>query len=74
MTLLCVEKVVCIVLTKKIHATKRVNNFYLLSMRILGITLPDNKQAQYGLPLFTVLVFHVQKILGEAKIDPVKKD
>ncbi len=43
-------------------------------MRILGITLPDNKQAQYGLTaIYGVGLSRARSILEQAKVDPVKK-
>ncbi|HQV64643.1 MAG TPA: 30S ribosomal protein S13 [Candidatus Paceibacterota bacterium] len=43
-------------------------------MRILGITLPDNKQAQYGMTaLYGIGLSRAKKILAEAKVDAVKK-
>jgi small subunit ribosomal protein S13 len=43
-------------------------------MRILGITLSDKKQAQYGLTaIYGIGLSRAKKILIEAKIDPVKK-
>jgi len=43
-------------------------------MRILGITLPDNKQAQYGLTaLYGIGLSRAQSILKQVKIDPVTK-
>ena len=43
-------------------------------MRILGITLPDNKQAQYGMTaLYGIGLSRAKKILIEANVDPVKK-
>lgn len=43
-------------------------------MRILGITLPENKQTQYGMTaLYGIGLSRAQFILKEAKVDPVKK-
>ncbi len=43
-------------------------------MRILGITLPENKQTQYGMTaLYGIGLSRAQSILKEAKVDPVKK-
>jgi small subunit ribosomal protein S13 len=43
-------------------------------MRILGITLQDGKQAQYGLTaIYGIGLSKARAILNEAKIDPVKK-
>jgi small subunit ribosomal protein S13 len=43
-------------------------------MRLLGITLPDNKNAQYGLTaIYGIGPARALAILGEAKIDPYKK-
>ncbi len=43
-------------------------------MRILGITLPDNKQAQYGLTaIYGIGLSRARSILEQAKVDPVKK-
>ena len=43
-------------------------------MRILGITLPDNKQAQYGLTgLYGIGLSRARSILKQANVDPVKK-
>ncbi len=43
-------------------------------MRILGITLPDNKQAQYGLTaIYGVGLSRARSILEQAKVDPIKK-
>ncbi|MFT7557533.1 MAG: small subunit ribosomal protein S13 [Planctomycetota bacterium] len=43
-------------------------------MRILGITIPDNKQMQYGLTvLYGVGLSRAQAILKETKVDPVMK-
>ena len=42
-------------------------------MRILGITLPDNKQAQYGLTaIYGVGLSRARSILEQAKVDPIK--
>ncbi|MDO8521197.1 MAG: 30S ribosomal protein S13 [bacterium] len=43
-------------------------------MRILGITVPDNKQLWVGLTVFHGIGYSTaRKILREAKIDPIKK-
>ncbi len=43
-------------------------------MRILGITLPDNKQAQYGLTaIYGIGLSRANNILAQAGVDPVKK-
>jgi len=43
-------------------------------MRILGITLPDNKQVQYGLTaVYGIGLARAQDILKRLKIDPVRK-
>jgi small subunit ribosomal protein S13 len=43
-------------------------------MRILGITLQDNKQTQYGLTaIFGIGLSKAQSILKEVKVEPVKK-
>ena len=43
-------------------------------MRILGITLSDNKQAQYGLTgLYGIGLSRARSILKQANVDPVKK-
>jgi small subunit ribosomal protein S13 len=43
-------------------------------MRILGITLPDNKQAQYGLTaIYGIGLSRANMILTQASIDPMKK-
>ncbi len=43
-------------------------------MRILGITLSDNKQAQYGLTgLYGIGLSRARSILKQTNIDPVKK-
>jgi len=43
-------------------------------MRILGITLPDNKQVQYGLTaVYGIGLSRAQEILGRVKIDPTRK-
>ncbi len=43
-------------------------------MRILGITLPDNKQSQYGLTaIYGIGLSRANIILAEAKVDPIKK-
>lgn len=43
-------------------------------MRILGITLPDNKQVQYGLTaIYGIGLSRANVILQTAKVDPVKK-
>lgn len=43
-------------------------------MRLLGITLPDHKSAQYGLTtIYGIGLARAAKILGEAKIDLSKK-
>lgn len=43
-------------------------------MRILGITLSDNKQAQYGLTaIYGIGLSRANKILSQLQIDPVKK-
>ncbi|MCA9353330.1 30S ribosomal protein S13 [Candidatus Nomurabacteria bacterium] len=43
-------------------------------MRILGITIPDNKKLSYGLTtLYGVGMKTAEKVLSEAKVDPNKK-
>lgn len=43
-------------------------------MRLLGITLPDHKNAQYGLTtIYGIGPARSLKILAAAKIDPLKK-
>ncbi len=43
-------------------------------MRLLGITLPEQKSVQYGLTtIYGIGLSRAGKILAEAKIDPVKK-
>lgn len=43
-------------------------------MRVRGITIPDNKQAQYGLTvIYGVGLSTAQSILAQLNIDPVKK-
>jgi small subunit ribosomal protein S13 len=43
-------------------------------MRIAGVTLPDNKQLAYSLPLiYGIGPTRALEILKEAKIDPVRK-
>jgi small subunit ribosomal protein S13 len=43
-------------------------------MRILGITIPEEKQLKYGLPIiFGIGQARAVKILEEAGVDPVKK-
>lgn len=43
-------------------------------MRILGITIPDNKQLQYGLTeVYGIGFTRSQKILAAANIDPTRK-
>jgi small subunit ribosomal protein S13 len=43
-------------------------------MRILGITLQDGKQAQYGLTaIYGIGLSKARAILNEAKIEPAKK-
>lgn len=43
-------------------------------MRILGITLPDNKQAQYGLTaIYGIGLSRANLILKQANVDPFKK-
>jgi small subunit ribosomal protein S13 len=43
-------------------------------MRISGITIPDNKQIQYGLTvLFGIGLSGSQALCAEAKVDPVTK-
>ncbi len=43
-------------------------------MRILGITLPDNKQAQYGLTaIYGIGLSRAKSILKQVNIDPLKK-
>lgn len=43
-------------------------------MRIFGITIPDNKQIQYGMTvLFGIGLSRAQSICKEAGVDPVKK-
>jgi len=43
-------------------------------MRLLGISIPDNKQLQYGLTaLYGVGLSRSRKILEAAKIDPLRK-
>jgi small subunit ribosomal protein S13 len=43
-------------------------------MRILGITLQDNKQTQYGLTaIFGIGLSKAQSILKEVSVEPVKK-
>lgn len=43
-------------------------------MRILGITLPDNKQAQYGLTaIYGIGLSRAKNILKQVNIDPLKK-
>lgn len=43
-------------------------------MRILGITLSDNKQAQYGLTgLYGIGLSRARAILKQTNVDPVKK-
>jgi len=43
-------------------------------MRLLGITLPDQKSAQYGLTtIYGIGLKRSQKILAEAKIEATKK-
>lgn len=43
-------------------------------MRILGITIPDNKQLQYGLTaVYGIGLSRSQAILKELNIDPIKK-
>lgn len=43
-------------------------------MRILGITLPDNKQTQYGLTaIFGIGLSRANAILAQAQVDPMKK-
>jgi small subunit ribosomal protein S13 len=43
-------------------------------MRIAGVTLPDNKQLAYSLPLiYGIGPTRALEILKEAKIDPIRK-
>lgn len=43
-------------------------------MRIFGITIPDNKQIQYGLTeLYGIGLSRAQSILKEASVDPLVK-
>lgn len=43
-------------------------------MRILGITLPENKQTQYGMTaLYGIGLSRAKSILLQAKVDPIKK-
>lgn len=43
-------------------------------MRILGITLPDNKQVQYGLTaIYGIGLSRANLILKQANVDPFKK-
>ncbi len=43
-------------------------------MRILGITLPDQKNIRYGLTaIYGIGLSRSEKILGEVKVDPFKK-
>ncbi len=43
-------------------------------MRVRGITIPDNKQAQYGLTvLFGIGLSTAKDILSQAKVEPTKK-
>lgn len=43
-------------------------------MRILGITLPDNKQAQYGLTaIYGIGLSRAKNILKQSNVDPIKK-
>ncbi len=65
------EKVVCIALTRKTRATRLDNNYY---MRLLGITLPDNKNVQYGLTaIYGIGPARALAICKTCKIDPISK-
>ncbi len=62
-----------IVLTRKIRATRLDNRLYFY-MRILGITLPDQKNVRYGLTaIYGIGLARSEKILTDSKVDPLKK-
>lgn len=71
---LCDARVAFIVLTRKTRATRLVKAKTFFHMRILGITLPDQKNIRYGLTaIYGIGLSRSEKILEEVKVDPLKK-